>query len=105
MAQPPQGTKTNEKAAFLQILGMMAVFMLVLYFMTIRPQQKKAKEHATLLSSIKPGDKVLTTGGILGVVVAVKETSLSIRSADTKLEIAKGAIAEITERAGGTPQP
>jgi len=77
-------------------VGMIVIF----YFVLIRPQQKKAKEHQQLLKTVKPGDKVVTSGGILGVVITVKEKTVTLRSADTKLEIAKSAIAEITERSG-----
>ena len=48
----------------------------------------------------KPGDKVITSGGMLGVVVNVKEKSATIRSADSKVEVTKGAITEIVERGG-----
>lgn len=78
------------------------LLVVVFYFVLIRPQQKKAKQHAELLKGVRPGDKVLTTGGILGVVITVKEKSVSIRSADAKLEITKSAIVEITERGGET---
>jgi preprotein translocase subunit YajC len=64
----------------------------------MRPQQKRAKEHAALLKAVKAGDKIVSTSGILGVVLSVKEKTVTIRSADTKLEITKAAIAEITER-------
>jgi len=78
----------------------MILLVVVFYFILIRPQQKKAKQHAELLKAVKPGDKVITSGGILGVVITVKEKTVSIRSADAKLEITKSAIAEITERGG-----
>ena len=76
------------------------LMVVVFYFILIRPQQKKAKDHTTLLKTLRSGDKIVTTGGVLGVVVTVKEKSVSIRSADTKLEILKSAVAEITERNG-----
>ena len=81
---------------------MVPLFLLifVFYFIFIRPQQRKAREHDTLVKSVRTGDKVVTNSGILGTVVGVKEKSLAIRSADTKLEILKTAIAEITERSG-----
>lgn len=79
----------------------LVLLVVVFYFALIRPQQKKAKQHAELLKTVKPGDKILTSGGILGVVINVKEKTVSIRSADAKLEITKSAIAEITERSGG----
>ena len=75
---------------------------IVFYFALIRPQQKKAKDHAELLKAVRPGDKIVTTGGVVAVIVSVKEKTLSIRSADSKFEITKSAIAEITER-GGEP--
>ncbi len=78
----------------------LVLLIVVFYFILIRPQQKRAKQQAELLKSVKPGDKVVTSGGILAVVVTVKDKSVTIRSADSKMEISKGAITEILERAG-----
>jgi preprotein translocase subunit YajC len=100
--QPPPGTAPNPTAQLLQMLGTFAVLGVIFYFLMIRPQQTKAKEHASLLKALKPGDKILTTGGILGVVISVKDKSLSIRSADAKLEIAKSAVSEVTERSSSS---
>lgn len=96
----PPGTQPNPSGEMVKMVGMMVLMGVMFYFALIRPQQKKAKQHAQLLKAVKPGDKVLTSGGILGVVITVKEKSVSIRSADAKLEITKSAIAEITERNG-----
>ncbi len=74
------------------------LMLVVFYFILIRPQQKKAKEHQQLLTGLRSGDKVLTSGGVVGVVVGVKEKTVTVRSADTKIEILKSAVAEITER-------
>ncbi len=82
----------------------LVLLIVVFYFALIRPQQKKAKEHADLLKTVKSGDKVVTSGGIIGIVVGVKEKSLSIRSADTKLEILKSAVSEIIEKAAGSTE-
>jgi preprotein translocase subunit YajC len=76
------------------------LMFVVLYFVMIRPQSKKAKELANLVKAMKPGDKVLTSSGIVGIVVSVKDKTVAIRSADTKLEVLKSAVSEITERAG-----
>jgi len=70
------------------------------YFLLIRPQQKKAKEHAQMLKTVKAGDKIITNGGIVAVVITVKDKTLNVRSADAKFEITKSAVAEITERGG-----
>jgi len=76
------------------------LLVVVFYFVLIRPQQKKAKDQAALLKAVRPGDKVVAAGGILGVVITVKDKSVSIRSADSKMEIAKSSITEILERSG-----
>jgi preprotein translocase subunit YajC len=93
-----------QPAPFWTSLVPLGLLMVVFYFILIRPQQKKAKEHAELLKGVKPGDKVLTSGGVIGVIVTVKEKSVTLRSADTKLELTKAAIAEITERGGSSAE-
>ncbi len=97
MGSQPNQTGQNS-APFLVQMFPFILMLGVFYFVLIRPQQKKAKEHAQLLKTIRTGDKVLTTGGIVGVVVGVKEKSISLRSADAKMEVLKSAVSEITER-------
>ncbi len=97
------GTQTQpgqQPPPFWTSLVPLVLLIVVFYFALIRPQQKKAKDQTQLLKSVRPGDKVITTGGILGVVITVKEKSVSIRSADSKMEITKSAITEILERSG-----
>jgi len=68
----------------------------VFYLLLIRPQQKKQKQLQETISQLKAGDKVVTTGGIVGVITAVRETSFLIRSAEkTILEIARSAVAGV----------
>ena len=81
-----------------QTLGLMVFMGLAMYFLMFRPQQKKAREHANLLKTIKNGDRIVTTSGILGTIIGIKDKSVSLRSADTKLEVLKSSIAEVTER-------
>lgn len=85
-------------------MGPLIILFVVFYFVLIRPQQKKAKEHAALVQAIRSGDKVTTNGGLVGVVVSVKEKTVSIRSSDSKLEILKSAVASITEKAPDSNQ-
>jgi preprotein translocase subunit YajC len=94
----PPGHQPNPTGQLLQMLGTFLILGLMFYFVLIRPQQKRAREHAAVLKTLKPGDRVLTNGGILGVVVNVKDRTVSIRSADTKLEVLKSAVTEITEK-------
>lgn len=79
----------------------MLVLMVVMIGFMFFSQSKKAKQHAAMLKTIKPGDKVLTSSGIIGVVLSIREHALTLRSADAKLELARSAVAEITERGSG----
>jgi preprotein translocase subunit YajC len=92
-------TAPNQKAQGMQMMAFMAFAMVVMWVIMIRPQQKRAKEHAAMLQTLKAGDKIVTSGGVVGVVVSVKDKTVSVRSADTKLEVVKSAVTEITERA------
>jgi preprotein translocase subunit YajC len=60
----------------------MVVFVVIFYFLLIRPQQKKAKEHQALVSKLSAGDEVVTTGGILGKVTEVGDSFVTIEIAD-----------------------
>lgn len=104
LALAPQTQPGQPAPPLWQSMVPLVLIGVVFYFALIRPQQKKQKEHAQLLKSVRPGDKVVTTGGIVAVIVTVKEKTLSVRSADAKFEITKSAIAEITERSGEPSQ-
>src|SRR5512137_597808 len=83
----------------------LALLVVVFYLALIRPQQKKAKDHAALLKAVRRGDEVVTSGGIIGDVVTVKEKTLVLRSAEAKFEVTKSAITEITKRSGDSDEP
>lgn len=78
------------------LVPMIAIFA-IMYFLIIRPQNKRQKELATRVSTLKTGDKVVTSGGIHGIVANVKEgTTLSLKIADNvKIEVDKTAIASV----------
>lgn len=82
----------------------MVLMFVIFYFLLIRPQQKKAKEHAELLKTLKRGDKVVTNGGIVGVIITVKDKYVTVRSEDSKFEILRTAVTEITERGSASPE-
>jgi|TARA_A100001011_G_C14171273_1_gene782624 preprotein translocase subunit YajC len=92
-AQTATGTG-QQGPVWMQFVPFVFLF-LIMYVILIRPQQKKAREHDALLKQLKIGDRVSTNGGIIGVVVGLKDNKVSIRSADTKLEMLKGAITEV----------
>ncbi|WMY96109.1 MAG: preprotein translocase subunit YajC [Arsenophonus sp.] len=60
------------------LIIMLVIFGLIFYFMILRPQQKRAKEHKRLIDSISKGDEILTTGGIVGRVIKISETGYII---------------------------
>lgn len=68
----------------------------VFYLLLIRPQQKRQRELQATISQLKAGDRVVTTGGVIGTITTVRDTSFFIRSADKSiLEIARSAVAGI----------
>ena len=68
----------------------------VFYLLLIRPQQRKQKQLQATIAELKAGDKVVTTGGIVGKITEVRDTSFLIRSAEkTILEIARSAVAGV----------
>ena len=94
MAPPSDGQQTSM---FPQLVLFGLIFA-IFYFVLIAPARRKQKKHAELVGSLKPGDKVVTNGGIHGTVVGVSESILQIRIADqVKIEVAKHAIADVRQ--------
>jgi len=77
------------------LIPMLLVFG-VFYLLLIRPQQRKQRQLQATIAELKAGDRVVTTGGVIGIITAVRDTSFLIRSADKSiLEIARTAVAGI----------
>ncbi len=76
------------------------LLVVIMYFMMIRPQSQQRKRQAQLIETLKSGDKVVTSSGIVGVVVTVKDKTVSLRSSDAKMEVTKSSVTEILERGG-----
>ena len=75
-----------------------ALIILIIYFLMIRPQSKKQKEHRSMLDNLKKGDKVVTAGGIIGTIAGIKEkeNSVILKIADNvKMEILKSSISKV----------
>ena len=81
----------------IQLLPILLI-ILVFYFLIIRPQQRRQRQLQETIANLKIGDRVVTNGGVIGVITTVRDTSFLIRSADkTILEIARSAVAGIDE--------
>ncbi len=85
--------QTTEFNSFIGSIMPLLIFVLVFYFLLIRPQQKKQKEHQLEISSLKINDKVITAGGIYGVVKKVKEETLIVEVANqVEIEILSSSV-------------
>ena len=74
-------------------------FIALMYFIMIRPQQKRQKEHANLVAALKVGDEVLTTGGILGIITGVSDHYAVISISDTtEIKIQKQSISAVVPK-------
>jgi preprotein translocase subunit YajC len=93
----PSGTDGGPSliTSFIPILLIFVIF----YFLLIRPQQKKQRQHQDMLKALRRGDRVVTNGGMYGAVVDVKENIIVLKIAEgVKIEVIKNAIAAIIER-------
>ncbi len=73
----------------------------IFYFLLIRPQRQKQKEHKRMVDQLEKGDKVVTSGGIFGVVVLVKEKAVTLKVADNvKFVFSRGAISQVIKKGG-----
>lgn len=78
------------------LLFWMVLFFAIMYFMLIRPQQKRTKEHKTMISALAKGDEVVTSGGTLGRVTHVGEQFLTVEIAEgVSIKVQKGSVAAV----------
>jgi preprotein translocase subunit YajC len=90
-----QAGGASTSSQFAPVL-MMVVFVGIFYFLLIRPQQKKAKDHQNMVSKLSAGDEVVTSGGILGRIVEVSDAFVTVEVADSvRLKIQKGQITSL----------
>jgi len=82
-----------QQSGLMGMLLPLAVFVVIFYFLIIRPQKKRQRKHEEMLASIRPGDQVVTAGGFFGTVKAVKEDSYILEIAEgTKARVLKSSI-------------
>jgi preprotein translocase subunit YajC len=79
-----------------EMLIMIGIFFAIMYFMIIRPQQKRSKEHKSLMDSLSKGDEVVTTGGMMGKIKGVGDDIIRIELAENiVIKVQKHAIASV----------
>lgn len=96
--QTAQAQGAQQGDAFGFLLPMIVIFA-AFYFLLIRPQQKKQKAHAELVSNLTAGTEVLTAGGILGVITGISEHYVIVKIADnTEIKMQKSSVAQVVPK-------
>jgi preprotein translocase subunit YajC len=98
LGAPAGGTGTGAagSGSFITTLIPFALIILIFYFLIIRPQNKKQKETQRMLGALKKGDKIITIGGLHGVIQSVKDSSVIVKvDENTKLEFSRSAISNV----------
>jgi len=87
-----EGGQGGAFGAFIPLLLMFAIF----YFLLIRPQQKKAKEHKSMVASIKKGDRVVSSGGLHGTVTGLTDDTITMEIAPkVRVKVSRGSVAGV----------
>lgn len=92
MAQAAPAQQADPIMSFLPLIILFVIF----YFLLIRPQQKKAKEHTALVTGLQKGDEIVTSGGILGKITEAGENYVTVNIADnTDIKIQRQAVSTV----------
>jgi preprotein translocase subunit YajC len=87
-----QGGQAGGIAGFLPLIILFAIF----YFLLIRPQQKKAKEHREMIANLKKGNRIITSGGIYGTIQSIDDTTIGLEIAEkVKIKVTRGNVAAV----------
>ena len=97
------GRRQSPGAALCGSFVLPMVFMVVIfYFLLIRPQQKKAKEHKALLDNLKKGDRIITSGGIIGTIINIDDQIVNVEIADkVRIDMGRPYIAGFAPKKSG----
>jgi preprotein translocase subunit YajC len=90
-----QAGAASPSSQFAPVL-MMVVFVAIFYFLLIRPQQKKAKDHQLMITKLSTGDEVVTSGGVLGRITDVGDAFVTLEVADgVRMKVQKGQVTSL----------
>ena len=93
---PAGGGQPQGPAAMISSFLPLILIFVIFYFLLIRPQSKKAKEHKQMLDDLKKGDKVMTNGGIYGLIEDIDESSITLKigiGSDVKVKVSRSHVA------------
>lgn len=95
------GTGAPQGSPLISLMPIILIFV-IFYFLLIRPQKKQQEEHKKMVSSLKKNDEVITSGGMLGTIVNVKDTTVTLRVDDNvRVEVQRGSISTIRKKREG----
>ena len=89
----------NQANPMMQFLPLMVIMFAVMYFLIIRPQKQKEKKRQAMITNVRKQDRIVTAGGVHGVVVSVKENEVIVRvddAKDVKIKVDKSALTSIS---------
>lgn len=96
----PSGQQGGGFSVFLVQIGL---FVAIFYFLLIRPQREQQRKHKALLESLQKGDQVVTSGGVVGEVIHIKDNQVTVKSGESRLVIVRSSVQSITNRTAGEP--
>jgi preprotein translocase subunit YajC len=103
-AQAAGAAAQNGTWAMVNTFGPLVFIFVIFYFLMIRPQQKKMKEHREAINSVQRNDQIVTAGGLIAKVTKVDENEVEAEIApNVRVKIVKGTIAEVRRAASGKP--
>jgi preprotein translocase subunit YajC len=101
-AAAPAAAGGSEASPMWSFVVPMIFMVVIFYFLLIRPQQKKAKEHKALLDNLKKGDRIISSGGLIGTIVNIDDQIVNVEIADrVRIEMARPYIAGFAPKKGG----
>ena len=99
------GGVTGQGAGGFSSLIPIVLMFVIFYFLLIRPQQKKSKEHREMINRLRKGDRIITSGGLHGRITAVNEGTMTVEIADkVRVKIARGNVAQLLTASSQTQE-
>jgi preprotein translocase subunit YajC len=96
MAPPQGGGQPGGAAGILGSIVPLVLIFVIFYFLLIRPQQKRAKEHKNMIDNLKKGDKIITSGGVYGVIESVGSNTVTVKIGEnTRVKLGKSYVAAL----------
>ena len=103
-ASENQVSAAKQQPSFLESMIPFLLIFAAMYFIIIRPQTKKSKEHQSLLKDLKPGDEVITSGGIIGRIKTISENFIVLDAGSASFKVVKDHITSLSKKPKVNPK-